>query len=158
MFYGVRGFKDLVTFSSISQGDWWGTPPLPQVLFLLVCAYVSVCARLRWPRDRAVKGTGSGLANAQQGWEREVGNRPTLAVSTETLIWRDAHTHWGLWGHMGVTGQMGEQQEVTLWTGRHRVPYQKEEGLWPQHFTPLAQRTHTNLHTPHNKMHIRWHK
>lgn len=51
-----------------------------------------------------------------------------LAVSTDTLLSGERHTHRGPQGSLGVTRQMGEQQEVTLWTGREKVPCQ-EEGL-----------------------------
>lgn len=76
-----------------------------------------------------MKGTGVWISTSVAGVrEKGVGGDRTT-VSTETLLsgemqtWR-ARVRRG--GHAGVTGQMGRQQEVTLWVGTGvRIPVEE---------------------------------
>lgn len=100
------------------------------------------CERARRPRGRTEEGPASGLA-AQQAREKDtVGNQAKLTVSTETLSSGEMQTSRAT-GSRGVTKQMGKQQEVTLWTGRARAPYQKEG---PSASSPSNTHLQTNTH------------
>lgn len=67
-----------------------------------------------------MKGAVPRLARVWQGWARGVGNQAAIAVSTESLLSGEIQP-WRARGHGGVTGQMGKQQEVTLWTGTKKI-------------------------------------
>lgn len=74
-----------------------------------------------------MKGTGVWISTSMGGG----GCRDRTTVSTETLLsgemqtWR---TSMGGLCHAGVTGQMGRQQEVTLWAGTGvRIPEEETD-------------------------------
>lgn len=123
---GLPRFKDVAT-----HGDRQATPLWFERVQLLLCAHAFAVT---------VKGTGSGLAGAQREWWG-VGSWELLVVSTETVLFGKMQSI-GLQGNRGVTRQMDELQEVTLWTGRARVPYQKEQlRLHPLGFSTHLTRT-----------------